>query len=193
MAQDSAHRARGGTPSVASRSVWRDLWSPFWAVPVACVVAALVLGVVLPIAEEGFDAELPYVFQGGPSGARGLLGNIATGMISMTGLVFSITMVILQLASSQFSPRVLGNFLGSRITQATFGVFTATFVYALTVTRYVRGDYGETSAFVPQVSVTLAFLLVVACVGCFLAFIHHITTSIQVSKVISGIGDRTSS
>lgn len=174
-----------------SSSWWRDLWQPFWAVPVACVVAALALGLVLPVAEEAIDVDLPYVFQGGPDGARSVLGDIAGGMISMTGLVFSITMVILQLASSQFSPRVLGNFLGNRITQWTFGVFTGTFVYALAVIRYVRGDYGETSAFVPQLGVTLAFLLVLASVGCFLAFIHHITSSIQVAQVISRIGDTT--
>ncbi|WP_245822968.1 DUF2254 domain-containing protein [Brachybacterium avium] len=157
----------------------------------ACSIAAVVLGVGLPQLEEALDVNLPYVFQGGPDGARGLLGTIATGMISMTGLVFSITMVILQLASSQFTPRVLGGFLESRITQFTLGVFIASFVFALAVTRSVRGEYGNTGEFVPKTSVTLAFLLVLASVGCFLAFIHHITTSIQVSHVISRIGDRS--
>lgn len=186
-----ATRARGGTPNVEGSSWWRDLWRPFWAVPVACATGAVLLGVLLPLLDEGLQTEVPYVFQGGPAGARGLLGTIATGMISMTGLVFSITMVVLQLASSQFTPRALGGFLDSRITQATLGVFTASFVFALTVTRAVRGDYGETGTFVPQVSVTVAFGLVLASVGLFLAFIHHITTSIQVSQVISRIGEHT--
>ncbi|WP_394213944.1 DUF2254 domain-containing protein [Brachybacterium vulturis] len=186
----SAARARGRAPGVKRQSRWDRLWSPFWAIPVACSVAAVVLGVGLPQAEEALDVTVPYVFQGGPDGARGLLATIATGMISMTGLVFSITMVVLQLASSQFTPRVLGGFLESRITQVTLGVFIASFVFALTVTRSVRGDYGDAGEFVPKASVTLAFLLVLASVGCFLAFIHHITTSIQVSHVISRIGDR---
>ncbi|PZP14982.1 MAG: DUF2254 domain-containing protein [Brachybacterium faecium] len=187
----SATRARGRPPRVKRESRWDRLWRPFWAIPVACSLAAVLVGVGLPLLEETLDVDIPYVFQGGPEGARGLLGTIATGMISMTGLVFSITMVILQLASSQFTPRVLGGFLESRITQVTLGVFIASFVFALTVTRSVRGDYGDTSVFVPKTSVTLAFLLVLASVGCFLAFIHHITTSIQVSHVISRIGDRS--
>lgn len=89
------------------------------------------------------------------------------------------------------TPRVLGAFLDSRITQATLGVFTASFMFALTVTRSVRGDYGQTAVFVPQLSVSIAYLLVLGSVGCFLAFMHHITTSIQVSQVISRIGDHT--
>ncbi len=146
-------------------------------------------GVGLPVVDLGVGDHLPYVFQGGPEGARSLLGTIATAMISVTGLVFSITMVVLQLASSQFTPRVLGSFLQSRVTQATLGVFTASFIYALTVQRSVRGGYqGE---FVPQLSVTGAFLLVVASVGMFMAFINHITTSIQVSQIISRDGEET--
>lgn len=189
--KQSAGRSRGGVPEVQAASWWRDLWKPFWAIPVACAVAAIVLGTVLPLLEDYVLDGVPYVFQGGPEGARGLLATIATGMISMTSLVFSITMVVLQLASSQFTPRALGGFLDSRVTQGTLGVFTASFVYALTVTRSVRGDFGDTGTFVPQLSVTVAFVLVLASVGFFLAFIHHITNSIQVARVISGIGDRT--
>lgn len=189
--KEGAFRARGGTPDVTNATLWRKIWAPFWAVPMASVVAAISAGLVIPWLESLLTPSLPYVFPGGPDGARGLLSTIATGMISMTGLVFSITMVILQLASSQFTPRVLGSFLDSRITQATLGVFTASFVFALTVTRSVQGDYGETSVFVPQLSVSIAFLFVLGSVGYFLAFIHHITTSIQVSQVLSQIGDQT--
>ncbi|WP_405216678.1 DUF2254 domain-containing protein [Agrococcus sp. Ld7] len=187
----SAGRARGGVPQVRAASWWRDLWKPFWAIPVACAVGAIVLGTLLPMLDNLVSDNIAFVFQGGPEGARGLLATIATGMISMTSLVFSITMVVLQLASSQFTPRALGGFLDSRVTQGTLGVFTASFVYALTVTRSVRGDFGDTGTFVPQLSVTVAFLLVLASVGFFLAFIHHITSSIQVAQVISRIGDRT--
>lgn len=187
----TASRARGLPPAVKKQTAWGRMWKPFWAVPAAWTIGALVVGVFLPQLEDALNVDIPYVFQGGPEGARGLLGTIATGMISMTSLVFSITMVILQLASSQFTPRVLGGFLESRVTQFTFGVFIASFVFALTVTRSVRGDYGDTSVFVPKTSVTVAFLLVLASVGFFLAFIHHITSSIQVSQVISRIGERT--
>ncbi len=184
-------RARGRVLSVAPESRWSRLWRPFWALPAAICAAAVVLGLLLPPAEQRIATSLPYVFQGGPDGARSVLSTIATAMISVTGLVFSLTMVVLQLASSQFTPRVLGSFLSSRITQATLGVFTASFVFALTVLRFVQGASDGRDAFVPQLSVTIAFALVLASVGCFLAFIHHITTSIQVSHVVSRIGDET--
>ena len=158
--------------------------------PAAWCVVALVVGVVLPALDIGLSDDLSFIFQGGPAGARDLLGTIATAMISVTGLVFSITMVTLQLASSQFTPRVLGTFLSSRTVQNTLGVFVATFVFALTVSRSVRGGDGA-EAFVPQLSVSVAFGLVLASVGFFLAFIHHITTSIQVTQVISSVGERT--
>lgn len=184
-------RARGAVPPVPTQS-WRViLWSPFWALPAACVLAALVLGITLPLIEESWGpTRLEYVFQGGPQGAREVLGTVASAMISVTGLVFSITIVVLQLASSQFTPRALGGYLQNRIVQGTLGIFIATFVFALTATRYVRGSTAA-EPFVPQVSVTLAFVLVLGCMGFFLAFIHHITTTIQVSHVVSRIGEQT--
>ncbi|WP_422665079.1 DUF2254 domain-containing protein [Agrococcus beijingensis] len=155
------------------------------------VAAALLAGYLVPELDRAASDDLPYVFPGGPSGARDMLGTIAGAMISVTGLVFSITMVVVQLASSQYSPRVLGDFLASRVTQLTLGVFAASFTYALTVLRSVRGESGDGGSFVPQLAVTLAFLLVLASVGMFLAFIHHITNSIQVSSIVSQLGNAT--
>lgn len=178
-----------GLPEVSTDTWWDRLWRPFWALPAAVALTALFAGLLLPLADSSLAAHLPYVFQGGPDGARNLLGTIATAMISVTGLVFSLTMVVLQLASSQFTPRILGDFLERRITQVTLGVFVASFVFALETLRSVRGSSQGEVSFVPQLSVTLAFILVLASMGCFLAFIHDITTSIQVSAVISRIGD----
>lgn len=180
----------GVLPQVRRTTRWTRLWRPFWVLPMTFVLVATVVGALLPEWEQTVDEHLPFVFQGGADGARGMLSTIAGAMISVTGLVFSITMVVIQLASSQFSPRVLTDFLSSRITQATLGIFAATFTYALTVLRSVQGSSGEES-FVPQISVTVGFLLVLASVGTFLAFIQHITTSIQVSSIVSHLGDST--
>lgn len=189
--QGHSRRARGDVPQAPAEGWWNRLWKPFWALPAVCVVTALAAGIILPLLEESWGTtRLQYVFQGGPDGAREVLGTVSSAMISVTGLVFSITIVVLQLASSQFTPRALGEFLQSRIVQGTLGIFIATFIFALTVTRYVRGS-NVSEQFVPQVSVTLAFVLVLACMGYFLAFIHHITTTVQVSHVISRIGDQT--
>ena len=181
----------GALPQTRSISRWDRLWRPFWVLPTVIIVLATLAGIFMPELDRGLDDELPYFFPGGASGARDMLGNIAGAMISVTGLVFSITMVVIQLASSQYSPRVLGDFLSSRVTQVTLGIFAASFTYALTVLRSVQGESGEGGSFVPQVSVTLGFLLVLASVGMFLTFIHHITNSIQVSSIVSHLGDAT--
>ncbi|SEE94004.1 DUF2254 domain-containing protein [Ruania alba] len=180
-----------GVPSIRVASPWARLWQPFWALPLAICLVAVVIGAAMPEVERVFADQLPGVFDGGPEGARSVLSTIASAMISVTGLVFSITMVVLQLASSQFSPRVLGNFLHSRITQMTLGVFVASFIFSLTVLRVVRSATATHEAFVPQVSVGLALLLVGLSVISLIAFIREITTSIQVSQVISDIGDAT--
>lgn len=184
-------RVGGQVPTVKPETWWDRLWRPFWALPMAICVGAFGLGLLLPVIDRALAEYFPFVFQGGPDGARSMLSTIATAMISVTGLVFSITIVVLQLASSQFTPRVLSSFLSSRITQTTLGVFTATFVYSLTVMRSVRGGFQQDNPFVPQTSVTMAFAFVVASVALFLAFIRHITTSIQVVNVVSRIGDRS--
>lgn len=167
---------------------WESLWQPFWVLPATILALAGVAGVLVPLADEHLLGDVTYLFSGNADSARSLLGTIASAMISVTGLVFSITMVVMQLASSQFTPRLLGSFLGSRVVQVTLGVFTASFVFALMVLRDVRG--GE-SPFVPQLSVTLAFGLVLVSVGLFLAFIHHITASIQVSEVVDRVARST--
>ncbi|MDO5741176.1 MAG: DUF2254 domain-containing protein [Ornithinimicrobium sp.] len=181
----------GALPRTRSISRWDRIWRPFWVLPMVIIVAATVAGIFLPEFDRSFQGELPYVFRGGPNGARDMLGTIAGAMISVTGLVFSITMVVMQLASSQFSPRVLSDFLANRVTQTTLGIFAASFTYALTVLRSVLDESGVSAGFVPQISVTVAFLLVLASVAMFLAFIHHMTNSIQVSSIVAHLGNVT--
>ena len=174
------------TPGLHHRgaSWWSRLWKPFWSLPAAIIAASAVLGLSLPNLDPG---DLPFVFSGGPDSARTVLSSIIGGMISLTGLVFSITMVVLQLASSQFTPRILRQFLDARVVQVTLGVFTGSFVYGLTVLRtIISGGEGE-EPFVPQVSVTVAMIFVLVSVALFLAFIAHITRSAQVSAVITDL------
>ncbi|WP_435198436.1 DUF2254 domain-containing protein [Janibacter sp. GS2] len=187
----SSTSARSSIRALPSNPWWRRMWRPFWVLPLVICVLALVAGVVIPTLDEALVGSVPYVFQGGPDGARTLLSTIAGAMISVTGLVFSVTIVVLQLASSQFTPRIIPEFLSSRVTQGTLGFFMATFIFALTVMRAVRGGNEDLVTFVPDVSVTLAFVLVLVSVGYFLAFIHTITSSIQVSRIVSRLGKST--
>jgi uncharacterized membrane protein len=164
----------------------------FWAVPLLCAVGAAGLGLALSNLDAVLDTSftLPFLFAGGPEGARALLSAIITSMISFTGLVFSITIVVLQLTSSQFSPRVLRTFLRDWFDQLTLGVLVATFVYALVVLRTVRGT-AELNPFVPQLAITVAFGFVLGSVVVFLVYIHHIAQSIRAATIIATIAQDT--
>ena len=161
----------------------------FWAVPSVCVVGAAVLALGLVRLDRARSTQVAYAFGAGPDGAREVLSAITTAMITFTGLVFSITIVVLQLASSQFSPRVLRTFLRDRQTQASLGVFVATFVYAVLVLRTV--DSADEERFVPAIATTVAVALLLLSVGVFVAYIHHVATSIQVSSIIQAISTET--
>ena len=175
-----------GRPVSRVRRWWRAVLGPFWVVPATWCVLAVALGIGLPLVDQGVGT-IPLAFESGPEGARSVLSTIAGAMISVTGLVFSITIVVLQLASSQFTPRVLQTFLDDRVTQHTLGVFAASFLYALTVLRGVQNEATGGADAVPQLAVTFAYVLVLGSVAMFLLFIHHITTAISVDSVIGRV------
>ncbi len=165
--------------------------STFWLIPASCAVGAIGLAIGLVAADRLVgDTEALYLFPGPPEGARSFLGAIIGAMISFTGLVFSITVVVLVLTSDQFSPRVLRGFLRDLTIQWALGVFVATFVYAMTVHRTVLGTDDE-DAFVPRIAITVAFLLVLLSVALFIHYINHIAHVIRVSSIITGIGGET--
>ncbi|TGN65725.1 DUF2254 domain-containing protein [Nocardioides eburneiflavus] len=170
----------------------RRLRDKFWVVPLLFAGAAVGLALALTALDDWFDTSLslPLLFAGGPEGARALLAAIITSMISFTALVFSITIVVLQLTSSQFSPRVLRTFLRDWVNQVALGVFVATFVYALVVLRAVRGT-AQTDTFVPQLAVTAAFGFVLASVVVFLVYIDHIAQSIRAATIVTRIAEET--
>lgn len=166
------------------------LLRPFWVTPAFWTVGAVALGLTVPrLDAQTLSTTLPFLFPGDVEGARSVLSTIAGAMISVTGLVFSNTMVVLQLASSQFSPRLLQTFLQDKVVQHTLGVFTASFVYALTVLRSLADNSNEGTNAVPQAAVTLAFVFVLAAVAMFLAFIHHITRSVGVENIVRRTAD----
>ncbi len=161
-------------------------------IPTIAVVAALSLGLGLPELNSAVSGHLSgrasgVLFGGDADAARSLLGAIASSLITVTALTFSLTVATLQLASSQFSPRLLRTFTSDQFVQATLALFMATFTYALTVLRAVRsaGDSGQ-AEFVPKFAVTLAFLLAVASVlglGLVL-FLAHLTSQIRVETML---------
>lgn len=156
-----------------------------WFAPSIAVVAALVLGFSL----ASFDPPVASTLMAerGPDSARELLSTIASSMLTFTALVFSITVLVLQLASNQFSPRVIRTFLESRVTKLTMSLFVGTFVYTIIVLSQIR----TTPVFVPAFAMWLAVGLVLVSVGVFIEYIHHIAHSVRAISVIRGIATET--
>ncbi|WP_433405750.1 DUF2254 domain-containing protein [Streptomyces sp. CA-146814] len=168
------------------------LRAQLWPLPTLGVVLAVAAGVGLPRLDAWIQHNIPfwlkdYLFGGGADAARTVLEAIAGSLISVTALTFSLTVVTLQLASSQFSPRLLRTFTADRYVQATLALFLATFAYALTVLRTVRtGDDGQ-AMFVPQLSVTVAFLLTLASVFGLVLFLSHLSREIRVETMMQSV------
>ncbi len=171
------------------------LRSRLWVIPgvfaVGSAVAAFVLVPLDRLIDRSVSGTLSAVlFSGGPDSARLVLSTIAAAMMTFTGLVFSVTMLVLQLASSQLSPRVMRTFLRDRINQAVLGLFVATFLYSLLVLREVRSQV-DGPEFVPSISVSVAYGLLIASVLSFVAYIHHMAQAIRATTVIRSVADET--
>ncbi|MEZ5338525.1 MAG: DUF2254 domain-containing protein [bacterium] len=165
----------------------------FWFIPALLAVAASLLSVLTVRLDEalstssGFSGPLgDWLYSGSAQGAGSVLTTIASSMITIAGVVFSMTLVALTLASSQFGPRLLRNFMGDRSTQVVLGTFVATFLYCLLVLRTIL--HGEEDPFVPHLSVTVAVLLAVIDMGVLIHFIHHVALSIQGDRIIARTG-----
>jgi uncharacterized membrane protein len=171
---------------------WGRLLDGFWFVPGATALGYAALAVVAvridrSAGSNGFD----FAFQGDADAARDILTTIAGSLITVAGLAFSLTIVVLTLVSSQFSPRAVRSMLADKVNQVVAGSFVGIFAYCLLVLRTVRTEDGETSEFVPALGVTLGIALALVALALLLTFIHHAGTSIQVSKISARIAAGT--
>ncbi len=173
--------------------LWDRLRTSFWFLPSVMATTAAILSLAL----VRFDAwlgertvrEAEWLYAFGPEGARAILSAIASSMITVAGLTFSITMLTLQLASSQFGPRLLRNFMRHRGIQIVLGIFISTFIYCLLVLRTVRGVEG--ASFVPHVSVAFGLVLAVASIAVLIYFIHHVANAIRIETVLADLAAET--
>ncbi len=167
--------------------------SSYWFVPASMSLLAVVLSILMLYLDRRFThwspSDIWWLYGGGGEGARVVLSVIVTAMISVTSVVFSITIVALTLAAGQFGSRVLRNFMRDRGNQITLGTFIATFVYAMLVLRTIRG--GDNEEFVPPLAISLGILLVFVSVGVLIYFIHHVASSIQADSVVHSIAVET--
>lgn len=176
------------------RQGWLDLNSSLWFVPASFVLAAIALAFALVWLQgrvgEGLSQRWPLVFGAGRDGSREMLAAIASSMISVAGVVFSVTIVALSLASSQYTPRLLRNFMSDSTTQRVLGIFVGIYVYCLIVLRTIY-DNEDGSAFVPHLAVLGGLVLALVGVAFLVYFIHHIALSIQASHLMAAVARET--
>lgn len=169
---------------------WDALRSNFWFVPTVMVVMAVILSFAAismddALGTDNWFATLGWTVARGPEGSRQLLAAVAGSEITIASLTFSITIVALQLASTQFGPRLLRNFMRDAGNQITLGTFIATFTYCLLVLRTVNGS--EDNTHVPHIAVTVGVVLALMSMGVLIYFIHHAAESIQAENVIAAV------
>ena len=174
------------------RTLQRDLLDSLWFTPTMIALAYAALALVLLRADQalGLDTEGRDAWAvGGADGARGVLFAIAGTTLSVLGVIFSLTIVVLQIASAQFTPRVMRNLTGDRGTQVVLGVFLGTFTYALLVLRAIRspGENGGGAGFVPVTAVAVAIVLALVSIGFMIYTINHVARSVQVAVIIKRV------
>ncbi|MDQ4045734.1 MAG: DUF2254 domain-containing protein [Chloroflexota bacterium] len=173
------------------QSWWDRTKSSLWFLPTIGVVLATFLAVLFVYLDRQYADQLeqtsltsPWLFGVAADGARGVLTAIAGSVITVVGTVFSITIVALQLASSQFTPRVLRQFTGDRINQLVLAIFIGTFTYCLLVLRTIRAETDSEPGFIPYLSVTFSILLALVAVMMLILFIHHMARQMQVAYIL---------
>jgi uncharacterized membrane protein len=169
---------------------WEELRTTLWVVPVILILVSVLLFFVtfeIDVAAYHGHISLPTWIRTGSSDAeRQVLIAIAAAVITVVGVVFSITILALTLASQQFGPRMMRNFVRDIGNQVTLGVFVGTFVFAVLALVSI----GSVShAFVPYLSTSVAEALLMVDLAVLIYFIHHIAKSIQLPEVIAGIAD----
>jgi len=171
-----------------------SLRSSFWFLPVLIVLASVALAVALVAVDEqvgggGLGERWPKVFAVDADGARELMSTIAASMITVAGVVFSITIVAIAQAATQYTSRVLRNFMRDRRNQVVLGVFLGVFAYCVGVLRTITTNDGE--GFVPHLAVFGGLVLVLVAVVFLAFYIHHVAAQIQSGAIARGIARDT--
>lgn len=166
-------------------NIWENFRSSFWFVPSLLMLASVIVAYAMVSIDVWLDQyiveNLP-IFAMEPSAARSILAAIVGAMISSTGVVFSMTIVALTLASSQFGSRLVRTFRGRRSTHFTLGIFLATSLYCILVLACIREPKGF--SFVPTLAVGVGILLTVICLSALIYYLHDMSYAIQAGSVV---------
>jgi uncharacterized membrane protein len=169
--------------------LWNELKGSFWFIPVIIITVSTFLAIGLIYIDEMVDVSQDgmgrFFFVNSPDSARSILSTISAAMMGVAGTVFSITLVALTLASSQFGPRLIKNFMYVRLNQVVLGAYISTYLYCLLVLNAVKK--GDDFTFIPSISILVAIIATIVNIVLLIIFIHRIAISIQADYVISDI------
>ncbi|MGY1669346.1 DUF2254 domain-containing protein [Geodermatophilus sp. SYSU D00710] len=160
-----------------------------WLLPISCLAAGVLVVAGTLAVDRATDYRLvPQSLTGTPSDAQTILSSFATAMVSLTTLVLTVTLVAVQLAMGQFSPRIVGALLNDRFNQLAIGLFGASFLVSVLTLREIRGSDTGT---VPGLSMLLCYVLVLASIVVLVLFVHHAGQGLRVAGLIDLVGDRS--
>lgn len=166
--------------------------SNFWVIPTVITVALIGLQFLISgisLSTDNIYLQQIFFLKSKPDAVRMLLSSIATSIMTVLGVVFSILMVVIQQMSTQYSPRVVSNFTRSKLAQVVLGLYVGTFIYNLVLLMNIGNDSVENP--IPRLAVVVAGLLAISCLIALIFYIHHVTRSIQSTEIISNIAKET--
>ena len=170
---------------------WKELLASFWFIPVMIIGLAIGLSIGLVTLDSHLDLSneglLKFFLVNSSDSARSILSTISGAMIVVAGTVFSVTLVALTLASSQFGPRLIKNFMYVRLNQVVLGSYISTYLYCLLVLNTIKEN--DSYNFIPSISILVAILAAIINIILLIVFIHQIAVSIQADHIISDISD----
>ncbi|GAC1425513.1 MAG: hypothetical protein NVS4B1_10740 [Ktedonobacteraceae bacterium] len=170
----------------------RGLLNTFWFVPALVSLAGPLLAYLFLTVDARLSiVQERLIFHGGTAEASTILSTIAGSLITVAGLAFSITIVVLQLVSSQYTPRALRGFLQDRVTQVIAGGFFAIFAYAMIVLASMSETSSTDHGFLPALSILVAIGFGFLGLAFLLIFVHHTGRIIQVSDIAARLATQT--
>lgn len=176
--------------AAALANAWGHARESLWLIPAVCVVFAIACSIGLLEVDASVGAagkQVFWLFDGNADGARTVLSVIAGSLVTVIAVAFSVTIVALQQAATQYTPRVLGKFTSDRGNQVVLGVYIATFCYALLILRRIRAEGSGRDAFIPSVSISMAMLLSLVSLFALIYFIHHLSESLQIGRLLGSV------
>jgi uncharacterized membrane protein len=172
-------------PAIVSFRRQHQIRTALWPIPILCVLGGVAASIVTTALDSG--RLLSENFVRNPDAALAILGAIAGSMITLTGLVLTIVLVVVQLAVGQFSPRIVRTILYDRPSQITMGVFAASFAHAMLAMREIGS--ADEGAPVPGLAILVAFGLVILSIIVLILYVNHIGQSLRAAALIDSVGD----